>query len=380
MENTKKILNKYIEKLNYEYIKANTKSKRKNLVYDLLLFSNLYNELYFETDTDLIWENDEDLITLIKDNRKIFINNVLSNQAIYNKITNSTIKIYKESDFKFYTNYGKKYHRLSDSQFDDIILSFLESINPTIANNFNKKIKENEIFKIDQDEFLGATFPISILKKNIILFGLNNNNKTIFEAYILAHELGHDYELNVLNNSGFSNSYQKMTETPFFEVASSFFEYSFIEYLLKNKIITNDSQLLLSDYLKEILIDACNISILSKINPSNLDEYGNIELNNPIISNYANDLIEEFNIYNINNYINYKDAYIYEFGRLFAIYLYQNFCSNPKEFLKEFNYSLLEYQTTNSINSFNRIGISEDILTKGDALKKVLKRQISINK
>ena len=41
--------------------------------------------------------------------------------------------------------------------------------------------------------------------------------------------------------------------------------------------------------------------------------------------------------------------------------------------MKEFKNVLLTYPYTNSINTFKRVGVTEDTLIKGDVLKKVLR-------
>lgn len=58
MDDYREIFNREVEKLNYLYVKANTKSKKKNLAYDLIFFEDMYNAL---SDDKIIfpWTNDE---------------------------------------------------------------------------------------------------------------------------------------------------------------------------------------------------------------------------------------------------------------------------------------------------------------------------------
>jgi len=372
------ILNELLEKLNYKYIKANTKSKRKTLLYDLFLFSHLYNESYGLPDT-LVWEKDTNLFMLAEDTNKILINSIYENQKLYNDMALNSLKLYQESNFIFYNNYGKQYHKLNEKNFQEIIFSFLNSLNPQVLKQFKEKINNNEIFKSKLLTNLGATYPISSLNKNIILYSSEIKN-TIYSACTLIHELGHNYEINNLKKSGINYPYPKILKTPFYEVSAYFFEYSFIEYLIENKIYSNDTPLLISDYYDELLINIFFIAILNKLEKNDVNKNGYIELKTEEIINYANNLKNELNIFDINtNYnvkINYTEPYVYGIGRLFGIYLYHNYKENPQEFFKNFNLSLLEYFNTNNLNSFNKIGITEEKLTNGDILKKTLQKNI----
>ena len=77
-----------------------------------------------------------------------------------------------------------------------------------------------------------------------------------------------------------------------------------------------------------------------------------------------------FNKIDINQFDN---AYIYGLGYLVSPYLYENYKEDPKYFMKEFKNALLNYPYTNSIDSFKGVGVTSDILIKGDVLKRVLK-------
>ena len=72
--------------------------------------------------------------------------------------------------------------------------------------------------------------------------------------------------------------------------------------------------------------------------------------------------------------VSLRDPFIYGFGQLFSIYLYENYKKDPNYFKKEFSKSLLEYSQTEDMSSFERVGITYDNLVKGDTLNKVLTR------
>lgn len=132
--------------------------------------------------------------------------------------------------------------------------------------------------------------------------------------------------------------------------------------------------MLLHDYIIEILINSIYANILCRVSDieSNFDEELKIDVKE--FTPYLENIGREYNIYIIpeDNKISLQDPFIYGFGQLFSIYMYENYKKDPKYFKKEFNKSLLDYSLTEDISSFKRVGISYDELVKGDALKKVL--------
>ena len=86
---------------------------------------------------------------------------------------------------------------------------------------------------------------------------------------------------------------------------------------------------------------------------------------------------EKINFYNlpsdVNDVININGSFIYGIGKLYSVYLYEAYKSNPNEFKKEFRNALINYPTIGGIEAFGNLGITEDVLVKGDALKRVLK-------
>ena len=89
---------------------------------------------------------------------------------------------------------------------------------------------------------------------------------------------------------------------------------------------------------------------------------------------YLETIGRNYNIYIIpkNNRLSLQDPFIYGFGQLFSIYMYENYKKDPEYFKREFNKSLLDYSLTEGMSSFKRVGVSYEELIKGNTLKKAL--------
>ena len=78
MDDYKEIFKREYERLNYLYAKANTKSKKRQLAYDLIFFENMYNS--FVTDDDRVvfpWSYDEELKKVSYEGVEAFITSIL---------------------------------------------------------------------------------------------------------------------------------------------------------------------------------------------------------------------------------------------------------------------------------------------------------------
>ena len=89
---------------------------------------------------------------------------------------------------------------------------------------------------------------------------------------------------------------------------------------------------------------------------------------------YLECLQKDYNIHAIpgDNKVSLRDSFIYGFGQLFSIYMYENYKKDPKYFIKEFDKALLDYSFSEDISSFKRVGASYEELVRGEALKRVL--------
>ena len=225
-------------KLDYIYAKANTISKKKRLIDELFMFSEMCHEKFL-IENPFAWEYDKTFNLIGNNEKNIFTRNVLVNKDIYEKISDSVINTYINAKYPFYKrdiDIYTKYHRLKRGQMKDIILSFLSSFNNYLYRLYKDNISHGLLFKEKggTEDSYGVTYAFSSLKKNYMFARTNlNGDDTIMVAATIMHEFGHNYEMKLYNNSGIQN---KMWLFPLLEISSQFFEYAFINYLKENKI------------------------------------------------------------------------------------------------------------------------------------------------
>ena len=83
--------NKIIDKYTYEYVKANTKSKKNIISYDLLSLSKICTDYFSIFKFDLPWSEDEDLYEEEVGHCYEFIYNIIKNKDKYLKIFYSSM-------------------------------------------------------------------------------------------------------------------------------------------------------------------------------------------------------------------------------------------------------------------------------------------------
>ena len=202
----------------------------------------------------------------------------------------------------------------------------------------------------------------------------NDNNIEFYKT--LSHELGHALEAILYLNSGKERDLNNTFNSPFYEVSSSFMEYAYINYLLENNIYKEEAKILLHNYYIELLLNSIYSNIICRITDIEnvFDEELNIDIKE--FNTYLTTLEKNYNLYDMfaKDKVSLEDPFIYGFGQLFSIYMYDNYKKDPNYFKKEFSKSLLEYSQTEDMSSFERVGINYDELVKGDTLKKVLTR------
>lgn len=366
------ILKKYEEKLKEAYASANTKSKKKRIARDLITFSSLCSE-QFGIDKEYEWDYDYGILELIEDYEVNFVNTIMSNTILFEEIFKKTVDTFIDIKFPFYKDYYTEYKRITDKEFQDILFSFLNSYDPKLLEHFKRMIDEGLVFGADLEDCQGFTYPFETLNKNL-LFYLDYKN-SVGTAAIVAHECGHCYETKNFYNTGAKNYFDKTFKTPYYEVSSKFFEYAFLNYLKVNNIYTKDTEMRLNIYYIDLLINSFNIELLRKMKQIEINEDGKVYLEDDTLQ-LGKELQERLNYYDIitkEDYsFNFRDAHIYGLGALLGIYLYQNYKADPKLFKKEFEIALLNYPYSNDIASFERVGITPEILTEGKVLRKVL--------
>ena len=78
MDDYREIFDREVERLNYLYVKANTKSKKKNMAYDLIFFEDMYNGLSDDEKVIFPWSNDEFIMEVRNEVTYELVQNILN--------------------------------------------------------------------------------------------------------------------------------------------------------------------------------------------------------------------------------------------------------------------------------------------------------------
>lgn len=375
MDDYRELFKREFDRLNYLYAKANTISKKKKIAYDLIFFEDMYNGLN-EEKIVFPWKYDTDLINIRIDMVNDFIRNVLKEQNILLSVAERSFEIFLEEDFSVYKYYGKRFHRMSEVVIQKNIGKFYKEIDDELVERFRNKLNNVELFVNNNIEFYdGLTFPIESVDKNIIFFK-SGEDMCVDDARILVHEMGHDFEFDNLKRTGVDAMWSKLSKTPYVEVASSFFEYAFINYLIDNNIYVDDAKMVKARFLNQMLYFLSYILIIGEINHLNIDYDFTIKIDREEVVSYGDSLLEKMNssdeLYNIGDKLNFRSSFIYGMGRLLAVYLYDSYKNSDKDFLKKFRQVLIKYKDE-GIKAFSDLGITDEVLLNGDVLRKTLR-------
>lgn len=367
--------NKIIELFNYKYVKANTKSKKELIARDLLSIKKICEEYFPQFKFDISWNKDIELCNQGILSCYKFIDNIIINKDKYLNIFNSSMYNILRSKINDYKYYGRKLPRHKGKELDCIFCSFLNDFDSRVYKEYLNMMDKENVFYAPLITENGISYTFSILSDNMIfLSNLYNSNIDFYRVF--SHELGHALEAKLYLNSGKERGLNNTFNSPFYEVSSSFMEYAYINYLLENNIYKEETKMLFYDYYMELLVNTMYSNIICQISDieSKLDE--NMDINLKTYGKYLDKLKIDYNLNSIPIYkkISLIVPFIYGFGQLFSIYLYENYKKDPNYFKKEFSKSLLEYSQTEDMSSFERVGINYDDLLKADTLKKVLTR------
>lgn len=366
---------KIIDKFTCEYLKANTKSKKSVIAEDLLYLSKICTEYFPKSNFNLPWSEDGELYRKGVLNYYKYIFNIITNKDKYFKIFYLSMYDILAIGIDSYKYYGKIYPRHKKEELDYIFCDFLNKFDKKAYQEYVKLIESENIFCVSLYGYNGMHYPFSILNDNMIFLNNTYENSTDFYK-VLSHEFGHTLEAILYLNNGKGRELNNTFNSPFYEVSSSFMEYAYINYLLENNIYKEEAKMLLYDYYTELLINSMYANIICRMTDIEyrVDDELNIDIKQ--FDTYLKTITRNYNLYDafVKDKVSLRDSFIYGFGQLFSIYLYENYKKDPNYFKKEFSKSLLEYSQTEDMSSFERVGITYDELVNKGILKKVLTR------
>jgi len=368
------ILNDYEKKLKDAYARANTKSKKKKVAYDLFRFGMMNSDL-FNIDKEYEWDYDFELYDMIEDYKLEFVKNTLSSNLFY-KFSKSVINSYKNVKFPFYRDHGKVMRRLSEREMQEIIFDFANDYDVNLLKKFKDLYREGNVFEGELSGCSGLTFPLQSINKNLLFYTSDLGN-SVYSASVIAHEYGHCYEYDSIYEVGSVRDENFINKLPFSEVSSKFFEYAFLRYLKENKIYETDTDICLRNYYINLFSFMYSVNLSYKMKNIVFDNFGNVTISDQDVIDYATKVAESVNYFDIpyekGELFDYRNAYIYGLGGLFSVYLYDAYLNDKEYFKKEFRNALINYPKCDGISAFEKVGVTEDKLVRGDILRRVLK-------
>ena len=378
-EEIKKEIEDIYKKLNYLYGKANTKSKLRRLRTTIGSLDEICGKNCLDINTD-----NKHLAEALYMERKFFsyYDSVYYYLKFLKDLSLKTIHTYRQNNYPFYHRY-KSRDNITDSDLNDLICEFFSSFNDDSINKFINRTGDNIYYEFPAEEaYEGAVYTLSIFNKYIT--HLNTNySKDLYFASSIAHEMGHAYEKDLFYNASGTYLSDKYTDTIFYEVVSSFFEYAFINFLNDNKYYPNEIKDEFNIYYYKLFRFSFRTYTVCINGIDDIDEDYKIKLDNKGKMDRIEKLKEMLNYYgelpSYGDKVSIVDSVIYFVGQLLAINLYDKYKGNPKEFMKNFRTALVNYPRSGTFDSFEVVGITKDELLSGKVLRKELNKFIKDN-
>ena len=345
MNRIEELVDYYEKKLTNEYLRANTKSKRKKLVRDLIAFKEICAER-FEIDKTFIWEQDDAILSLTKSGRVAFVQDVANNCLLYNSVFTNTLNIFIEEDFPLYKYYQKSYQKLTLKEIQELIFDFLAQYDEKLLQDLKNKMDNDELLCGPLMGYKGTTYSIGTLNTNLMFytpeFGCN-----IDSASTIVHEFGHSIEMNSYYKVGKTTYFDIVRGSPYYEISSRFLEYAFLNYLKENNILIEEVDIRMHRLLFDLLVRSYEIMMIYRLEEIEIDELDNVYIVDDSIKEEAEEIQKKINYYNLQSSVGdvfkYRHSFLYGIGTLSAIMLYEKYKEEPNYFKKEFTNASLLY-------------------------------------
>ena len=164
----KERLERIINIFTYRYIKAGTKSKKNLIASDLISLSRINREYFSDFKLNLSWDSDDSLYTESLLSCYKYIENIIINQDKYFKIFNSAVEQILSTKPNIYRYYGKDYLKHPKKELGIVFISFLESFDTKLYNQYMSMLDRENIFYASLKGYNGQNYPFSILNENMI--------------------------------------------------------------------------------------------------------------------------------------------------------------------------------------------------------------------
>ncbi len=199
-------------KLNEEYLRAGTKSKRRRILYELFAFEVLCEE-EFGIENKHLWFVDEELLP---DNKQYF-DIINRDKKCFFNISKAVIESFISEKYPFYHEYHKSLPKMNKKQMMEIVLSFLNDIDRGTADKIIKKSVNSKIIETNIYGAGGYINPFEAIDDSVIVIN-NEDGYNLEFARSLVHECGHLFELEHLYSQNKKVYRNVSIMTPYYEV------------------------------------------------------------------------------------------------------------------------------------------------------------------
>lgn len=328
-----KLFESNAKKILQETMDAITLTRREHdsdKIIDLIMLINSLEDFYYllsqkenRTITEFIHSNHINKIYLEFEQKhnENFIKNFIDNKQFHGDLALSSLKKLQnvlQEDTNIYTM-----PKLSNRKMLKIMNNYLISINQKklltdIINNRN-------LFEIKNiNNFIGGQIFNTINSKSYIF--VNKDVNVLEKMNTIIHELGHAWDsLELAKRNGIYQQYYHY-DSIYIEVISKQFEKKFLNYLIENNILVNDTSILLNDFYHDITDYLVTIEFLASLDNKFLEDENYKRIDSKILSGeFAGNFIKKdltVDIVDIEDIDLTKELY-YGYGGLVAIYFTQ---------------------------------------------------------
>lgn len=233
-----------------------------------------------------------------------------------NEIINEYLILYNdELDSK-----GLSY--ISPKEQEEILEAYFNSEGMELKDLFVECQRNGSIYKMP-DSFLSMIMSIGAtiynpLGNEKLVFLAETENK-IGELSTIVHEFGHVLDLSTYSSTH-SNSMTSLyfQTSPYIEVNSTYQEYKFYEYLLKNNIYKDDTKAFLADSVVSYLENLSVLAPVGFIDSKLLRKHKGVLSREEITDSVRQETGVSLDILLCDNFIDIKSALEYSYGMMIA--------------------------------------------------------------
>lgn len=280
---------------------------------------------------------------------------------LYKKI-DEIINEYKKNGFCSYEY--SLFCRVNPDKLYDLVADFFEFLGNDVAKLYNKIIKNNNIFLLDDCDYSGISMNALSIDNPCII--VRNVEEYLSYYFTLVHEMGHCYQFYLQRNHSHLEVFN-----PFMETTSLLFEKMFMYYLNKRHEYQKD----LFDYeienniyfLNDLASSKVILELLTKKDVKNIDIYDlTYECSVPINELHRRMVMDCG--YIMSNKLNFELSEIhYSIGEIIASYfmnkMNNDFLSAWKEY-KDFITTVDNYPLEDVIEKYIDVNLIKDNIKK----------------